>query len=283
MTKKFNSEEVRWCETLEVDGVSNIPNRTSVPDFIKDYGIKRLMKYPKQWDNGWKYQVYTQMSNLEDDYENADSLLSDRLDTEVDTLNQNLVSVENTLTQSINSVAQDVDSLETLVGQLKGVILNTIYTVGSYYVTESASNPYTILGVGSSAASWEKVEGKVLLGSSGSYAVGSEGGSTTHLHVFSFTNTVTSDSGATTLTVGVDGWGSDGVIPSPTQAQTQGRLITGTGGVELNETLESLNGAATSQTLNIPDHDHTVSYTGNTNGTTTLPPYRAVNIWRRVS
>ena len=44
-------------------------------------------------------------------------------------------------------------------------VLNVVYPVGCLYITTSTSNPYTILGVGSGAQSWERyAEGRTLKG-----------------------------------------------------------------------------------------------------------------------
>lgn len=47
-----------------------------------------------------------------------------------------------------------------------------VYPVGSIYLSVNAINPAILFG-----GTWSKIEGKFLLGSSGSYALGSQGGS----------------------------------------------------------------------------------------------------------
>ena len=59
---------------------------------------------------------------------------------------------------------------------LKGKMTQVIYPVGSVYMTFTNDNPANIFG-----GTWQKVEGKFLLGSSESYAVDSTGGEKTHV------------------------------------------------------------------------------------------------------
>lgn len=63
------------------------------------------------------------------------------------------------------------------------------FPVGSIYITVSEDNPSTIFG-----GTWEKIEGKFLIGASTSYKVSTTGGSSSHTH----TN---SNTGSTVLTV----------------------------------------------------------------------------------
>lgn len=63
------------------------------------------------------------------------------------------------------------------IEELKKTFLDIVYPIGSYFFTEDTKNPKDILGYESS---WEKVEGRVLMGASASYTVGSEGGEATH-------------------------------------------------------------------------------------------------------
>lgn len=55
-------------------------------------------------------------------------------------------------------------------------LIDIIYPIGSIYMSVNNVNPQTLFGGG-----WQKIEGRFLLGSSSSYALGNEGGEATHL------------------------------------------------------------------------------------------------------
>lgn len=55
-------------------------------------------------------------------------------------------------------------------------IINTIYPVGSIYMSMNATDPGTFLD----GTTWERLENRFLLGASSTYLAGNEGGSATH-------------------------------------------------------------------------------------------------------
>jgi microcystin-dependent protein len=54
--------------------------------------------------------------------------------------------------------------------------LQTIYPVGAYYISESATNPATLFGFGT----WELLTDRTLMGAGSTYSVGAQGGEATH-------------------------------------------------------------------------------------------------------
>ena len=54
-------------------------------------------------------------------------------------------------------------------------IIDLIYPVGSIYMSANAVSPQLLFG-----GSWEQIQGRFLLGASGTYAAGSTGGEATH-------------------------------------------------------------------------------------------------------
>lgn len=66
--------------------------------------------------------------------------------------------------------------LSRLFDWLKGNVTKLVYPVGSIYMTLSADDPATIFG-----GTWEKIEGKFLLGSSENFATGTTGGEESHI------------------------------------------------------------------------------------------------------
>lgn len=71
-------------------------------------------------------------------------------------------------------------NIENAINTLKTTILKTTFPIGSTYITQTNTNPATILEFGT----WERVKGKVLVGldENDEYfnAVGKEGGETKH-------------------------------------------------------------------------------------------------------
>lgn len=54
-------------------------------------------------------------------------------------------------------------------------VLDNVYPVGSIYMNVNSTNPGTLFG-----GTWEKIQGRFLLGMSSSYPAGSQGGESTH-------------------------------------------------------------------------------------------------------
>lgn len=148
------------------------------------------------------------------------------------------------------------------------IMLNA-HPVGSYWITESEDNPAELWG-----GAWTKVEGKFLLGSSQTYALGTEGGEATH-----------------TLTE----------AEAPTHTHTRGTMdITGAvggGGQDYNTKLEGAfyqNGRyqnnADSGNTNawVGEFQASRAWTGATSASgggqahNNMPPYRTVHIWKRI-
>lgn len=67
------------------------------------------------------------------------------------------------------------NQLQDLIKQ----VLLTVHPVGSLFITEDSRNPDEILFAGG-GTNWEKIEGRVILGSSAFHTVGEKGGEETH-------------------------------------------------------------------------------------------------------
>lgn len=61
-----------------------------------------------------------------------------------------------------------------LINAVKKIILETSYPIGSIYMSVDSTNPSTLIG-----GTWERIEGKFLLGSNSTYVAGSTGGAAT--------------------------------------------------------------------------------------------------------
>lgn len=168
-------------------------------------------------------------------------------------------------------------TLEEMVDKAIQVAVLRAHPVGSYFITESADNPHEILG-----GVWQKLEGRFLLGANASYSVGSEGGEDMHTltknelpshthdatikaftyngNKIQFFNAVDANKGGS--------WYSDDQFMI-----AAARRVSSTTGVDhvLNESnLETGKAIETANTGGGASHNN-------------MPPYRAVNIWRRTA
>lgn len=71
---------------------------------------------------------------------------------------------------------QYVDSLVSTLTEQYASIVDIVYPVGSIYMSVNAADPSTLFN----GTSWEKLEGRFLLGSDSTYKPGSTGGEATH-------------------------------------------------------------------------------------------------------
>lgn len=169
-------------------------------------------------------------------------------------------------------------TLEEMVDKAIQVAVLRAHPVGSYFITESADNPHEILGGGV----WQKLEGRFLLGANASYSVGSEGGEAMHTLTVNEMPNHTHNSTIKTLTYG----GNTVAFFNAGDANKGGswfgdnqfmiaaaRKMSSTTGVDhvLNEgNLETKKAIETANTGGGASHNN-------------MPPYRAVNIWRRTA
>lgn len=137
-------------------------------------------------------------------------------------------------------------SYATKIGQIDGgssLTFDAIYPVGSIYMSVNATSPDTLFG-----GSWQKIEGKFLLGADDNYTLNSEGGETEHI-----------------LTV----------MQMPSHSH---KVVTGTEGGQYERIL---GGEASYRT-----ELDTTGENGNSGGGqahNNMPPYVAVNIWKRTA
>lgn len=164
---------------------------------------------------------------------------------------------------------------ETLDKAIQVAVLRA-HPVGSYFITESADNPHEIFGGGV----WQKLEGRFLLGSSSSYSVGSEGGEAMHTltvnEMPSHTHNSTIKPIANTGIQFFNAANADkgGSWYGDTQfAIAAARKMAATSGVQNVLTEANLETKKAIETAN----------TGGGASHNNMPPYRAVNIWRRTA
>lgn len=146
------------------------------------------------------------------------------------------------------------------------------YSIGDIMLSASSQHP-AVKWIGTT---WEKIEGRFLLGSSSSYALGSTGGSSAitltkdnmprHRHIvdpFTLTNIPHTHQVLGYHTFNVNGGGSD---PTAKAVRTDANIDTSSAG-------GSDTGSASPYT----------NYTGSGASFNNMPPYLVVNIWKRLT
>lgn len=137
--------------------------------------------------------------------------------------------------------------------------INAVYPVGSIYMSVNSTNPGTLFG-----GTWQRIEGRFLLGASSTYGAGSTGGESSHK--------LTTDE-----------------LPSHSHSVNAQNLQGGTNGDVCNSNSGSLNGWDYE-----PDHTnrggrrftvpaHNTNSTGGGKAHNNMPPYLSVYIWKRTA
>ena len=179
----------------------------------------------------------------------------------------------------------------------KEQLIDLVYPVGSYYMSESSTNPTVFFG-----GSWEQIKDKFILAAGDSYTAGATGGNASHSHTTNAgttggpSNNSTSavalsesqlpkiDSGTIswhgqehgTHIYNISGkWYGDYISGMyQTTGQTNGAYSHGSLGFRFG------GGGSHSHTLN--SHTHSQTSVG-TSGVPNMPPYLVAYIWKRIA
>ena len=129
---------------------------------------------------------YTETYNFEAKVQDAINTISSKeyiakslpvFDWSADDFNFNVpVSVLAPTDSNNPATKQYVDSLVSTLTEQYASIVDIVYPIGSIYMSVNAADPSTLF----SGTSWEKLEGRFLLGSNSTYTNGSTGGEATH-------------------------------------------------------------------------------------------------------
>lgn len=165
------------------------------------------------------------------------------------------------------------NQLQDLIKQ----VLLTVHPVGSLFITEDSRNPDEILFAGG-GTTWEKIEGRVILGSSASHAVGQKGGEETHALTLQETPAHTHNRGDMNINGSFNVYWS--TVTNPAGAFT-GEAPTKNG--------SSQGGGTAHQYYDKVVFNANKNWTGNTSSAgggqphNNMMPYEVFNIWKRTA
>ena len=167
---------------------------------------------------------------------------------------------------NIISPVTSFDSVFTATGgNIKQVLLDLVYPIGSIYISANNVNPSEFLG-----GNWEQITDKFLLAAGGKYTAGSTGGSATKTiskaNLPNYNLTVT-DPGHTHSYVDYYAYAN--------QANNFDRSFVNTGISEVGNTY-------TSRTSSAAKTGITVNSGGSGTALDIMPPYEVVYMWKRI-
>jgi len=178
------------------------------------------------------------------------------LDIEANNINVNCITSQNNKFSLDNEGNLTVNSIVTN-NQSGNLNFDSIYPVGSIYMSVSDTNPSTLF----SGTTWEKIMDRFLIGAGNEYILGSIGGEKTH---------TLSIAEMPAHTHYPSSYGANFV---PAKNLGRGRCAqssTGTNYVLAGDSYDDYVWSGTSSTGGSKAHNN-------------IPPYLAVNIWKRVS
>ena len=165
------------------------------------------------------------------------------------------------LNDKVEGFLDNINNLENKIGTL----LDIFYPIGSIYQSTKSIDPNNVIG-----GTWQKIEGRFLIGSSSAYSLGSTGGSPTHTLTESQLPQI-SRSISTSSDTHAHGIKYTDLKPNGTSGTTIHAMTT--------------NGKNTSSTAIMTNdvHNHSISFTfGSGNAHNNMPPYKVINMWERI-
>ena len=136
----------------------------------------------------------------------------------------------------------------------------------AFYLSINNTNPSTYFG-----GAWEQIKDRFLLCCGNTYSAGSTGGSSTHQHKYGF------QYGGYYRDIALEQNGNSGLL---NYSNSSDFSLTGGGSSAGSYTAEINNGSESAMKTTSMSH---YRMTANTSATSTLPPYLAVYVWKRVS
>lgn len=161
----------------------------------------------------------------------------------------------------VTDITSAIDELEERVNSLKSDLVDTLYPVGSIYMSVIDKDPGTFIG-----GRWKRIKDRFLLAAGDTYPVSSEGGSASHSH-----------------TLSANGAACIGNFANVTAFSTGHKYLwkdysTGT---NMWAWTHNNDDQFTSSTTHY-DEGSFVGLTGSTDMTNSMPPYVTVYVWLRI-
>lgn len=194
--------------------------------------------------------------------------------------NNNSFSLDEQGNLTVNSIScNSINSVNGNNNLNTSAVCDLIYPVGSIYLSIGSTSPATLFG-----GSWEKIKDRFLLGAGDMYSLGNTGGESQHTLLQSELPSHTHDVSGNTLSNGAH-----------THQVRGGANVSSSGKAGLESyashysswrTISSSNSNG-NPALSAGEHTHSISLTssstGGGNAHNNMPPYIAVNIWKRTA
>ena len=179
-----------------------------------------------------------------------------------------------------------IDEAVSEHNELRQIILDTIYPIGSLYTSFNSTSPESIVG-----GTWEQIKDCFLMAAGSSYAIGTSGGSASHTHT-SATHTHTTAAMALTVAQMPKHYHTDWHWGSPSGAQF-GVNDYGATGSSIQGNWKVTYSATTSEAYFYTGYQgsgasHSHGDTGSTTpddtgASSSLPPYQTIYMWKRTA
>lgn len=147
--------------------------------------------------------------------------------------------------------------------QVLAAVVERDHPVGSLYISENATSPAELYG-----GTWERIEGKFIMGASDTYPAGSTGGEVEHSHAYAVTYIANYS--------GIVGGSSDYSVMAYDGTTGGNNKVASNSGTGIGNEYKDV-GTIPNQTI------YYKRSLGRTGYGTNMPPYYSVYIWRRVA
>lgn len=272
--KKIDSMQTlyRFKGTVDtVDDFSSIEDRNIGDTYKCKANSNTYIWNGIEWINAGQDVDYSEILEQIDTYQ-------DEVNTQINKVNSEVnKKVDKTTTIASIDLTDNITEDE-LITALKSNIVNLTYPVGNIYISANNTSPAELFG-----GTWEQIKDRFLLACGDNYSNGSTGGNATHTHSQGVTGKASGNTGAasgntgsTTLTINH--------MPNKTFVVNE----KGSMGISYgSQSLGEYTGGGQGHTHTLNNHTHTLgehTHTNpNTNSASSIPPYLAVHVWKRIS